>query len=231
MAPHARPSASASKARALFITSIYQDEQDTVWVGSMAGGLSQVQGDELVPYAWPGQATPPQDVRAIAAGPHGSMWVSTTATVWRVRGNTAVALDRPNGLPSDKAFAILDDGAGTLWMTSNKGLRAARISDLDAFADGRLAVLPSRLFGTSDGMVSAECMLASPGAVRLRNGTVWFPTTAGVVRVDPARLQQNPLPPPVAHRGHHHRRPGHAGRARRSSCRRAAATSRSATPR
>ena len=40
-------------------------------------------------------------------------------------------------------------------------------------------------------------MLASPGAVRLRDGTVWFPTTAGVVRVDPAQLQQNALPPPV----------------------------------
>ena len=82
-------------------------------------------------------------------------------------------------------------------MTSNKGLRAARISDLDAFADGRLDVLPSRLFGTSDGMASAECMLASPGALRLADGTVWFSTTAGVVRVDPARLQTNPLPPPV----------------------------------
>ena len=32
-------------------------------------------------------------------------------------------------------------------MTSNKGLRAAKIADLDAFADGRLGVLPSRLFG------------------------------------------------------------------------------------
>jgi signal transduction histidine kinase/CheY-like chemotaxis protein len=156
-----------------------------------------VRGDALVPYAWPGPAAPPADVRAIAAGPGGSMWVSTAATVWRIRGNTAVPFDRPNGLPSDKAFAILDDGRGTLWMTSNKGLRAARIADLDAFADGRLAVLPSRLFAASDGMTSAECMLASPGAVRLANGTVWFSTTAGVVRVDPAHLQHNPLPPPV----------------------------------
>jgi signal transduction histidine kinase/CheY-like chemotaxis protein len=181
----------------LFITSIYQDQHDTVWIGSMVGGLSQVRGDTLVPYAWPGVAAPPHDVRAIVPGPRGSMWVSTASTVWRIRGNTAVRLDRPNGLPSDKAFAILDDGIGTLWMTSNKGLRAAKIADLDAFADGRLAVLPSRLFGTSDGMVSAECMLASPGAVRLANGTVWFSTIAGVVRIDPARLQHNPVPPPV----------------------------------
>ena len=191
------PVSSPSGTGASFVTSIYQDERDTVWVGSMAGGLNQVRGDQLVPYAWPGQTRPPLDVSAIVAAPHGSMWVSTTTAVWRVRGNTAVSLNRPNGLPSDKAFAILDDGAGRLWMTSNKGVRAARISDLEAFADGRLAVLPSRLFGTSDGMTSAECMLAGPGAVRLANGTVWFSTTAGVVRVDPAALQKNALPPPV----------------------------------
>jgi signal transduction histidine kinase/CheY-like chemotaxis protein/ligand-binding sensor domain-containing protein len=180
-----------------FITSIYQDQGGTIWVGSMPGGLSQVHGDALVPYVWPGLASAPNTVSAIAAGPNGSMWVSTGITVWRLRGNTATPFDRPNGLPSDKAFAILDDGRGSLWMTSNKGLRSAKIADLDAFADGRLAVLPSRLLGASDGMTSAECMLAGPGAVRLADGTVWFSTIAGVVRVDPAHLQHNRLPPPV----------------------------------
>jgi signal transduction histidine kinase/ligand-binding sensor domain-containing protein/CheY-like chemotaxis protein len=192
-----RPVSTASADAGAFIASIYQDPHDTIWVGAIAGGLSQVQGDVLVPYRWPGVAEPPPDVRAITAGPGGSMWVSTVAAVWRIRGNTAFRFDRPNGLPGDKAFAILDDGRGTLWMTSNKGLRAAKIADLDAFADGRLAVLPSRLFGASDGMSSAECMLAGPGAVRLASGTVWFSTTAGIVRVDPEHLQYNALPPPV----------------------------------
>jgi signal transduction histidine kinase/ligand-binding sensor domain-containing protein/ActR/RegA family two-component response regulator len=180
-----------------FITSIYQDEQDTVWVGSIGGGLSQIRGDALVPYAWPGVATPPHDVRVITPGPGGSLWVGTSATVWRIRGGTAVRLDRTGGLPRDRAFAILDDGRGTFWITSNKGLRAVKIADLDAFADGRLTAVQSRLFGVSDGMASAECMLAAPGAVRLADGTLWFSTTEGVVRVDPSRLQHNPLPPRV----------------------------------
>src|SRR6188472_2951757 len=145
-----------------------------MWVGSMAGGLNRLSDASLVPFVGPGLATPPHDVRAIAGGSRGSMWVSTAGTVWRIRGDTAAPLGRPNGLPADKAFAILDDGRGSLWMTSNKGLRTAKIADLDAFADGRLAVLPSRLFGASDGMTSAECMLAGPGALRLADGTVWF---------------------------------------------------------
>jgi hypothetical protein len=30
--------------------------------------------------------------------------------VWRIRGNVATPLYRANGLPSDKVFAIVDDG-------------------------------------------------------------------------------------------------------------------------
>src|SRR5206468_10518506 len=67
--------------------------------------------------------------------------------------------------------------------------------------DGRPGALSSRLFGGSDGMVSAECMLAAPGATRLADGTLWFATTAGVVRVDPARLEHNAIPPQVVVEG------------------------------
>ena len=160
-------------------------------VGAIAGGLSR-SAEIRLPCTGLG-GDPPRDVRVITR-PGGRCGQHR-----RHRGRIAangVQLD-PQGLPSDKAFAIQDDGRGTLWMTSNKGLRAAKIADLDAFADGRLAVLPSRLFGASDGMSSAECMLAGPGAVRLADGTVWFSTIEGVVRVDPEHLQYNPLPPPV----------------------------------
>ena len=163
--------------------------------------------------------------------PGGSMWVSTVATVWRIRGNTAFPFDRPNGLPSDKAFAILDDGRGTLWMTSNKGLRAAKIADLDAFADGRLAVLPSRLFGASDGMISAECMLAEPGrrAACRRHRVVFRPRGRGPRRPGAPAAQRAPAAGP--RRSRDRQRPRDAGASTGSRSRPATAISRSATPR
>ena len=57
------------------------------------------QGDTLLPYAWPGESEPPHDVRAITPGPAGSMWLSTAATVWRLRGNTAMPFDRAQRPP------------------------------------------------------------------------------------------------------------------------------------
>ena len=144
-------------------------------------------------YVWPGVAAPPRDVRAITAAPRGRCGSAPP----RPRGAYAahsVPFDRPKGLPATRRLPSWTTPAERL-DDVQQGVRAARTDDLDAFADGRLAVLPSRLFGASDGMTSAECMLAGPGAVRLADGTVWFSTTAGVVRIDPAQLQHNALAP------------------------------------
>ena len=43
-----QPVRAASGEPGRFITAIYQDERDEMWVGSMAGGLSRVRGDALV---------------------------------------------------------------------------------------------------------------------------------------------------------------------------------------
>jgi signal transduction histidine kinase/ligand-binding sensor domain-containing protein len=38
----------------------------------------------------------------------------------------------------------------------------------------------------------------SPGVIRGTDGILWFATRAGVARLDPARIDRNPLPPPVS---------------------------------
>jgi signal transduction histidine kinase len=38
----------------------------------------------------------------------------------------------------------------------------------------------------------------SSGAIQAEDGTLWFATRNGAVRIDPARISRNPLPPPVS---------------------------------
>ncbi|MFZ0590232.1 MAG: two-component regulator propeller domain-containing protein [Bryobacteraceae bacterium] len=38
----------------------------------------------------------------------------------------------------------------------------------------------------------------SSGAIQAKDGTIWFATRNGAVRVDPTRIYRNPLPPPVS---------------------------------
>jgi signal transduction histidine kinase len=53
-------------------------------------------------------------------------------------------------------------------------------------------------FGASDGMRSENCNgTVQPAAWKRRDGSLWFATTRGVVRIDPSRLGQQPSSPRV----------------------------------
>lgn len=46
-------------------------------------------------------------------------------------------------------------------------------------------------------MADAECNGGNPAGALLADGTLWFPTQAGLAMVNPARLRRNDVPPPV----------------------------------
>jgi signal transduction histidine kinase len=70
-------------------------------------------------------------------------------------------------------------------------------SDLNALAAGTLDFIPCHSYGQRDGLPSDECTLGSqPAACRAADGTLWFPTIAGLVPIDPGQIQTrtNALP-------------------------------------
>src|SRR5262249_25778360 len=54
-------------------------------------------------------------------------------------------------------------------------------------------------YGKADGMKSSECNgSAQPAGWKTRDGRLWFPTTQGVVMIDPNRIRLNRSSPPLA---------------------------------
>ena len=70
--------------------------------------------------------------------------------------------------------------------------------ELNAFAETKSEPVSCRVYGEADGLPATECTAGSqPGALRSRDGTLWFPTTRGLALLNPARLSLNTNPPPV----------------------------------
>jgi signal transduction histidine kinase len=63
---------------------------------------------------------------------------------------------------------------------------------LNDFADGHIKSVTSFVYGIHDGMLSRECNSASPAGFRTRDGILWFPSTKGLVKIDPRRLNREP---------------------------------------
>ena len=96
----------------------------------------------------------------------------------------------------DKVYTVQEDGRGYFWMSCNKGVSRVRISELVELADGLRDTVNSTSYGTEDGMCSSECNYGGGNSgAALPDGTLVFPTIAGVVLIDPAEESSVRSPP------------------------------------
>lgn len=129
----------------------------------------------------------------------GTLWVTTMGSGLKVvRGSKVFTLTPADGIPEEVMYIAMPDGAGNMWFSSNNGVYRAAATDLYDLLEGRAKHVSFDSYGTSDGMYSDECNGGHQASgLRTRDGRLWFPTTAGVVMVDPHRMPVNNVPPAV----------------------------------
>ncbi len=176
----------------------------TLWAGT-SGGVARLRGGRVERTWTTRDGLRHAEVRSLLLDPDGVVWAGTNGGgLYRLKDDRLAAITTAHGLFDDVVSQILDDGAGRLFMSCNKGIFYASRRDLDRVADGsagraagdgtqEAGAAPPRLrcgvLGTADGMRSAECNgSAMPAGCRTRDGRLWFPTIRGIAGVDPARL-------------------------------------------
>jgi diguanylate cyclase (GGDEF)-like protein len=170
-------------------------DDGTLLVGVDGAGLWRVNAQEhAAPFALAGQR-----IFSLAADANSGVWIGTSGNGLShldLKTGEVRSLARKDGLHDDVVFQVVDTGTD-LWMTSNRGLyRVARDRVLAAM-NGKRSDLSGTVYGTTDGLPSAECNAAFPGALRTRDGRLWVATARGVAVVDPRANVRNTIAPPV----------------------------------
>ncbi|HEY2516125.1 MAG TPA: SpoIIE family protein phosphatase, partial [Polyangiaceae bacterium] len=175
---------------------ITEGHDGSMWMGTGVG-LLHYTGGKFTPMT-AADGLPDAPIEALYADGD-DLWVgSYGGGLTLLRGDkVAGRVTSKEGLSNDVVYSIVDDLRGELWMTCNRGVYHAKKGELTEAALGRRPSVTSVALDTSDGMKAAECNGGIPGAARSPDGMLWFPTTAGVVRVDPAHLRKNEVVPPV----------------------------------
>ncbi len=172
---------------------------DRVIAGTVNGGVFAAGGErgfellgaeETFGYRWVSGLLPVSD-REIWATTLGAGLFVWDGERWR-------GLGLESGLPDPRLTCVLRDDDDHLWFGSLGGIIRASRTELLARTKNPAAPVNWLRLDRSDGLPTRECIGgAQPAGWRGNDGSLWFPTGRGIVRVDPADLDLVEEPPPV----------------------------------
>ncbi|QIF02323.1 two-component regulator propeller domain-containing protein [Roseimicrobium sp. ORNL1] len=180
------------------ITSLALEAPGVLWIGSSGGLHRWEKGETRVWGTKDGLLT--QSVRSLYRQPDGTLWIGTLGGgLARMKDGRISNYTTREGLIDDIISQVIADDAGNLWLGCNHGIMRIELSAFDAVSRGEIRELHPIIFGKNEGMLKAQCTGGhSPTVMRTRNGRLLFPTTGGVVEIDPQQLQGSTMDAPEA---------------------------------
>jgi ligand-binding sensor domain-containing protein len=172
------------------ILSFFEDEGDTLWVGTM-GGLIKI---DLATEGFTYYRHQPDDPDSLSHNTVDAIHRDQAGTLWLATGN---GLDQFNpvtesfghyrekdGLSNNAVLGILEDSEGNLWLATHRGLSKFNPQD-GSF----------RNYETSEGLQSLE--FNSGAFYQNRYGEMFFGGINGFNHFHPEEVLDNPYAPPV----------------------------------
>jgi PAS domain S-box-containing protein len=176
------------------INALAPDPHGGVWLGLTSGGLARFRNGhmEFFPFSSPYDGP----VYGLLVNSDASILAATPSGLVGWRNGRVQTLTARNGLPCDVIYSLISDKKATLWLYAACGVIAIPNAELQRWWKSPDATVKSRLFDVFDGARPMSTPF-QPNASRSPDGRLWFANQNVVQMIDPAHLDNNPIPPPV----------------------------------
>jgi len=181
------------------VRTIAEDTNGAVWFGTAGDGLACLQNNRIRQYRQ-ADGLPSDYIECLHLDEDGTLWIGTFGGgLVRFKQGHFFVIGQEQGLPNGVIGDIEDDGNGHFWMSSHGGIIRASKLELNYCADGKMATVHCQSYGINDGLPTIQCSEGlQPAGCRTPDGRLWFPTSKGLVVINPNAVKVNHLPPPMA---------------------------------
>jgi signal transduction histidine kinase/ligand-binding sensor domain-containing protein len=180
-----------------FITAFGETADGSIWIGTYDAGLARYRAGRIESITSADGLT--ADAILALLGEGDALWIGTYGGgLNRWRADSLDAVTQREGLFNDNVYTLLDDAAGGLWMSCNKGIFRIDKKAFERVAAGDTTGVVSIAYDKTDGLRHAEGLGGQqPAGWRSRDGRLWFTTIAGAASIDPGRIPINSVPPAI----------------------------------
>ncbi len=163
------------------VLSIYQDDSDALWIGTMDGGVSYLSGDSITVYNTE-HGLAGNTVWATVQDENGIVWFGTNNGLSGFDGKQFITIDSDLGLSNNKVFSMIIDEKNTLWVGTIKGLTQILLPDSSLFNQS-VSSFPEMInYGRLDGLIGLDF---SANSVLLDNmNCIWWGTDRALTMLD-----------------------------------------------
>ncbi len=168
------------------------DAQSGVWLGFATGMLARFRAGALELVSGPDDATHAFQLLV----DRGAVWGATANGLVRWKDGKKTILTTRNGLPCDYILSSIRDNADALWLYAGCGVMSIPAAELEKWVAQPESSIAVKTFDALDGAQAGKSPF-QPVVSKSPDGRIWFANDTVVQFVDPGRLRENPMPPPV----------------------------------
>jgi signal transduction histidine kinase len=172
------------------------DPNGGLWLGAPKGTISYFRDGRLQTTS----LTSPQgpvDINAPFVDSDNSLLVPSSQGLYRLNHGQLTLFSSDNGLPCPETFNVIRDNHGALWIYTRCGMVRVAEPEWAMWIESPHVAVSVMILDALDGAQAGTGGSYQPRSSKAPDGRLWFETGVSVQMLDPDRLYENPLPPPV----------------------------------
>jgi PAS domain S-box-containing protein len=186
----------ASEFSTLTPTTAFTDWMGRVWFGYQGGTIILLK-DENIQRVFPADDSPVGSVTAIRGRGH-HIWVGGQLGLAFFDGNSFRRIVPVDAETFGPVRTVEEASNGSVWLAERRGIIEIEAGEIQKSLSDSSYRVKYRIFDSFDGLSgSIAGNVSDSNAIQGTDGRLWFLASKGIVRVDPANISTNALPPSV----------------------------------